>query len=238
MTPKTNKNTASLLKDSVQIAGIKDIQEANLLIKYGVKYIGIPLYLDIHEEDISSEVAKDIIRTFPDDVEAVVITYLADGKKIASLCKELGARIVQLHGPIDVEELKLIKRIIKGIIIIKSLIVNGDNFYKLQKEIQLYTPYVDAFITDTFDPDTGASGATGKTHDWQISRKIVESSCLPIIIAGGLTPNNVRDAILEIKPSGVDSHTGVESGDGRKDGLLVSRFVEEAITGFNTINKI
>jgi phosphoribosylanthranilate isomerase len=91
---------------------------------------------------------------------------------------------------------------------------------------------VDAFITDTFDPATGASGATGKTHDWQISRRLVEISPQPVILAGGLTPDNVREAILAVQPAGVDCHTGVEDASGRKDADKVRRFVAEARAGF------
>jgi phosphoribosylanthranilate isomerase len=97
------------------------------------------------------------------------------------------------------------------------------------------SPYVDAFITDTFDPVTGASGATGKTHDWLISKRFVELSPKPVILAGGLNAENVRQSILEVKPAGVDSHTGVEGLDGRKDPELIKKFVSEAKAGFEAI---
>jgi len=93
--------------------------------------------------------------------------------------------------------------------------------------------FVDAFITDTFDPDTGAEGATGKTHDWNVSKKLVRLSPKPVIIAGGLNHTNVRRAILEINPAGVDAHTGVEGKDGRKDFNLIKKFVEESRLGFS-----
>jgi phosphoribosylanthranilate isomerase len=92
--------------------------------------------------------------------------------------------------------------------------------------------YVGAFITDTFDPATGLSGATGKVHDWSVSRSIVELSGKPVILAGGLTADNVKEAILKVRPAGVDSHTGVEGTDGRKKRELVRKFVSEAKKGF------
>jgi len=94
---------------------------------------------------------------------------------------------------------------------------------------------VDAFITDTFDPATGASGATGKTHDWTVSRRLVERSPKPVILAGGLTPGNVRNAIRKVRPAGVDVHTGVEGSDGRKRRDLVRTFVAEARAGFASL---
>jgi phosphoribosylanthranilate isomerase len=76
---------------------------------------------------------------------------------------------------------------------------------KPRSKLSELSPFVDAFITDTFDPKTGASGATGKTHDWRVSRRLVELADRPIILAGGLTPENVKRAILEVRPAGVDS---------------------------------
>jgi phosphoribosylanthranilate isomerase len=94
------------------------------------------------------------------------------------------------------------------------------------------SPLVDAFITDTFDPKTGASGATGKTHDWRVSRRLVEAVDRPVILAGGLTPENVKRAILEVRPAGVDSHTGVEDSSGRKSRDKICKFLSEAQEAF------
>jgi phosphoribosylanthranilate isomerase len=119
--------------------------------------------------------------------------------------------------------------------IIKSLVIYKDNYQELENMVQDLFQWVDYFITDTFDPVTGASGATGKTHDWKISKKLVEISPKPVILAGGLNPSNVRQAILQIKPAGVDVHTGVELSNGRKDYNLVGNFVLEAKQAFSDI---
>ena len=108
----------------------------------------------------------------------------------------------------------------------------ADNRATLLHEVQTYAPLVDAFITDTFNPATGASGATGMTHDWAASRALVEHSPRPVILAGGLNPGNVYDAIRAVGPAGVDAHTGVEGPDGRKSPTLVEQFVREALRGF------
>ncbi len=116
--------------------------------------------------------------------------------------------------------------------IIKSLIVHQNNQSELEKTLDELTPWVDAFITDTFDPTTGASGATGKTHDWNVSKRLIEMSIKPIILAGGLNPENVKRAILATHPAGVDVHTGIENPDGRKSYNLTKKFIEEARMGF------
>ena len=84
-------------------------------------------------------------------------------------------------------------------------------------------------------PPTGACGATGRTHDWSVSRKLVELSSRPVILAGGLMPDNVRQAIQQVRPAGVDAHTGVEGPDGRKDPAPIRRFVAEARAAFHAL---
>ena len=116
--------------------------------------------------------------------------------------------------------------------VIKSLVIGMRDDKALEATLGELSPFVDAFITDTFDPKTGASGATGKTHDWRVSRRLVELSPRPIILAGGLTPENVRRAILEVRPAGVDSHTGVEDATGRKSREKVHKFLSEAHEAF------
>ena len=119
--------------------------------------------------------------------------------------------------------------------LIKSLIVRDDNLDELRLQIAASAPFVDAYITDSFDPATGAEGATGKTHDWTIDRALVAISPRPVILAGGLNADNVREAIITVKPFGVDVHTGIEGPGGRKDPDLLRRFVAEARAGFAAI---
>jgi phosphoribosylanthranilate isomerase len=121
--------------------------------------------------------------------------------------------------------------------IIKSLVIGLHSMERLLDLVQRTAPYVDAYITDTFDPKTGACGATGKTHDWAVSRQLVRNSPRPVILAGGLTPENVRDAILAARPAGVDAHTGLEAASGRKSEEKVRRFVSEAQEAFRVLRK-
>jgi phosphoribosylanthranilate isomerase len=140
-----------------------------------------------------------------------------------------------LHGKISLSQLKRLRALDQDLLLIKSLIVRNQNLAELESLMQSYTPYVDAFITDTFDPETGASGATGKTHDWEVSRKLVKISARPVILAGGLNPANVRQAIFAVNPAGVDTHSGVERPDWKKDRELVDTFVREATDAFASL---
>jgi phosphoribosylanthranilate isomerase len=139
---------------------------------------------------------------------------------------------VQLHGDIGRDEVKRLKTLAPSLTVIKSLVVGMRDDKALEAMARELSPLVDAFITDTFDPKTGASGATGKTHDWRVSRRLVEAVDRPVILAGGLTPENVKRAILEVRPAGVDSHTGVEDSSGRKSRDKICKFLSEAQEAF------
>lgn len=226
---------STLEEGLVQIAGVIDAAEAEMLQQCGVRYLGFPLRLAVHQPDLTESQAAKIIKGLATPVRGVLITYLDQAHEIALFSQALSARIVQLHGAIHPDELKRLKTLDPDLTVIKSLVVGMCDDGVLESMVRDLSPFVDAFITDTFDPKTGASGATGKTHDWRVSRRLVEVSDRPVILAGGLTPENVKRAILEVSPAGVDSHTGVEVPTGRKSREKVQRFLSEAADAFQVV---
>lgn len=219
----------------IQVAGVKDEEEALMLADSGVGEIGFPLRLAVHEEDLCEDLARRIIRLLPKLASGFLITYVLEASELDAFCRKLAVSRVQLHGDIAAGEVARLRALNPGLRIIKSLVVRGDNLSELEERLKELSPCVDAFITDTFDPSTGACGATGKTHDWRISRRLVELSPRPVILAGGLNPENVASAIFRVRPAGVDVHTGVEGADGRKDLALVRAFVSQARKAFAAI---
>ncbi|MGE4299661.1 MAG: phosphoribosylanthranilate isomerase [Desulfovibrionaceae bacterium] len=226
---------AAAFPGCIQIAGVHDLAEARLVAAAGVHAVGFPLRLAVHAEDLSEPEAAQVaaaLRGTPPHAVPVCITYLDAPGAVIALCRDLGMDAVQLHGDVAEANLRALRRLAPDIFVIKSLVVRPDNEAVLAATVAASAPHVDAFITDTFDPATGASGATGKTHDWTVSARLVAMSPRPVILAGGLTPANVRRAIAAVRPAGVDAHTGVEGTDGRKDAGLVAAFVAEARAGF------
>ena len=108
--------------------------------------------------------------------------------------------MVQLHGPTGPNQIQLVKQEAPELKVIKSLIVRYDNADLLLDDVQCFGSSVDAFITDTFDPETGASGATGKVHDWTTSRRLVESTDRPVILAGGPNPRTFAKPSTRCSP--------------------------------------
>jgi phosphoribosylanthranilate isomerase len=201
-------------------------------IDCGVHFLGFPFALDHHKEDLAVDAAAAITSKLARQADFFLITYLTRAQDIRRLCDFPSVQMVQMHGPTDPNQIQLLKREAPALKVIKSLIVRDDNADLLIDQVQRFEASVDSFITGTFDPETGASGATGKVHNWAVSRKLVESTNRPVILAGGLNAANVRQAIHEVKPAGVDVHTGIEGQDGRKRLDLTTRFVEEATAGF------
>jgi len=218
----------------IQIAGVHTLEEAMVLVDAGVTHIGFPLCLDVHKEDMDASATRSVIAQLPKNVVPVLITYLQTAAEIIALSGYLKVGFVQLHGRVLREELIALRSLKPDLSIIKSLIIGDRSFPGMCDLIHAYAPFVDAFLTDTYDFSTGATGATGKVHDWNISKKVVEISPHPVILAGGLTPENVRLGIDFVRPHGVDAHTGVEDDLGKKDPALVARFVEQSMVGFRS----
>lgn len=217
----------------IQIAGVHDAEEARELLSAGTDIVGLPLRLTVNDEDLSEAQAADLSRTFPGS--CCLITYLDTVEEIVSFTRFLAVDYVQLHGAVDPAIMPVLRNQLPHVKFIKSLVVGSMPKKELHATMDAYSPYVWAFITDTFDPSTGAEGATGLTHDWTISRDLVQASQRPVILAGGLHPDNVEEAILTVRPHGVDVHTGVENASGRKDPELVRDFINRAKASFQAL---
>jgi phosphoribosylanthranilate isomerase len=216
----------------IQVAGIIDLEEAWMLVDSGVRLLGFPFGLPVHSEDTSVEAAGVIARSVSSRALSILITYLERPAEILALGDCLGCGGIQLHGRMDPEDLRELRTRRPDLLLIRSLIVGMVEPEELIETMRLCAPHVDAFLTDSFDPASGAQGATGRTHDWEISRKLAESAPRPLVLAGGLTPENVARAIWAVRPHGVDAHTGLEGPDGRKDRVKVAAFVSAARQAF------
>nr|WP_296767434.1 phosphoribosylanthranilate isomerase [Rhodococcus sp. (in: high G+C Gram-positive bacteria)] len=220
----------------VQVAGIIDDEEARMLCESGVDWLGFPLRLPSGKDDITEHDAAKAIAGLPAPHQGVLISYLTDAAEIAAFCGELGVRSVQLHGDVADTELRILKDIAPELYVLKSLVVRSDNAQELLAQVDRTADVVDMFITDTFDPRTGAKGATGLLHDWSVSAELVARSPKPLMMAGGLSPANVADAIRQVRPAAVDAHSLLEGADGRKDPAKVREFVVRAREAFAEID--
>ena len=218
----------------IQAAGVRSVDEARMLAACGMTHVGLPLRLPVHKVDVTDEEARSICEAVVHaGAMSVLITYLTDPSETLALARFLGAGGLQLHGSMPLAAVREVRQAAPWLYIIKSLVIGaGKDEQGLLALAREHAPYVDAFLTDTFDPATGASGATGKAHDWDVSQRLAMELPKPLILAGGLNPGNVAQAIAAVRPAGVDAHTGLEDASGAKDPALCRLFVEQARLGF------
>ncbi len=215
-------------KGLVQVAGVVSAQETADLVKWQPEAIGIPYALEGRKEDLDHLGFLAAVKQVPNSLLSIWITYLTQAPRLIEIAVQSGVTGIQLHGEMSVELMQSLRKALPELMLFKSLIVGKYSLAELKAQVVAFAPYADAFLTDTWEVATQKSGATGKTHDWLVSKELVKFSPRPLILAGGLNPENVYDAILCVMPWGVDSHTGLEGADGRKDAAKVLKFISES----------
>jgi phosphoribosylanthranilate isomerase len=210
----------------VQIAGVSTADEALAAAAAGADALGFTVRLPTGLHDGLTEAkARSIIAALPPFVASVAITYLESAREAIELCRYLGVSTLQLHGDFPARELSMLRVGLPHLKLIRAVHVTGPEAIAQARALQRDA---DAIILDTYDRVTGRRGATGKVHDWTVSRALVEQVATPVILAGGLTPENVAEAIRTVRPWGVDVHTGVEDADGTRNLERMRRFITAA----------
>jgi len=198
----------------VKICGNKNIDEVFIASRLGADAIGLIVGVSHFSEDaIKPSEAEKILREIPVFVTTVLVTHMKTSEEILKLYEEVPASTIQLQDNISMSEAAKIKKELPHIKLIKTVHVVDDSSIKAAVEI---VDFFDAILLDSLLENEDRIGGTGKTHDWSISKKIVSLLNKPVILAGGLTPENVADAINYVKPYGVDVNSGVDNVDRSK----------------------
>lgn len=200
-----------------------DIETARAVVSCGADMLGFHVELAHSRNPLTIEKTAEIISQLPPTCSAVLVTSVTDPEKVALLVRKTGVTAVQLHG--DMEEMSKLKSELPHIKLYKVVNVFDESAVQ---EAKRYEGAVDALVLDSAIKETGQRGGTGKIHDWNISRKIVDLISLPVILAGGLNPDNVAEAIRKVSPYAVDVNSGVSNSDGTKNLEKVKLFVERA----------
>ncbi len=211
--------------------------EARFCASVGVSAAGFTLELPTGLHDgLTRDTAACIIAEMPSELTAVVITYVTSAHETASLLRQTGAHAVQLHGGMSESELSELTRLVPKVKKIGRVSVIDRAAVETARRFS--SDLWDAIILDTYDPETGKLGATGRTHNWGISADIVKAASVPVILAGGLNAENVERAVWVVRPQGVDAHTGIENEDGTRNFGKIRRFTRTALDAFRRIGII
>jgi phosphoribosylanthranilate isomerase len=195
----------------IKICGVTRIEDAQRAVDLGAAALGFNFYPP-SPRYIEPEPARAIIRRLPPFVTAVgVFADETDPGHVISLARESGATAVQVHGP----RFPALHELLSVFTLVVAVAVR-EGF----KPEELRNIKPSAFLLDAFDPDR--LGGTGRTFDWSVAREAKRYG--PIILAGGLTPENVAQAVREVRPFAVDVASGVESAPGIKDPAKLRAF--------------
>jgi phosphoribosylanthranilate isomerase len=221
----------------VKICGNTSVEDAVIAAEAGADAVGV-INVANTKRYIELKDAEILFAALPVFVSRVVVLTLdnraIEDDKLRSI-EEIGADCIQLHGDEPVELVaELRKRRRSRIRLVKKIAV-GDDKEKSLENAFAYERVVDALLLDTASAGTGEIGGTGKEHDWRISKELVERVKKPVILAGGLTPENVGNAIELVQPYAVDVSSGVESKVRKKDADMVRRFVAAAKSAITCI---
>ncbi len=209
----------------VKICGITNVEDAVRCGELGADFIGTIVDVPVETpRKIGVETAREIHNEIMPPVTGVAVVMPGSIEEALKIYDGILPAFVQLHGDEDVMFLKELRSLVPCNII-KTVHVSGEASIK---EAVKFSKFADAILLDTSSKGMGGSG---KTHDWEISKKIVDAVKKPVILAGGLNPENVREAVETVRPYGVDVASGVEREPGKKDYDKVKRFVEEARAG-------
>jgi phosphoribosylanthranilate isomerase len=210
-----------------KICGIGTIGDLTAAVDAGADAIGLIVgTTHVSEDELSVAAARELAAAAPPFISKVLVTHLLSSDEILGLAEAVGVDTLQVHGEISTDTMRQIWCRRDALRIIRTVHVNGDHAIATAREA---ARSCHAVLLDTRTPSR--LGGTGLTHDWNISRRIVEtlrqSSC-PVILAGGLDQTNVAAAIHAVRPYGVDANSRLKDPNGRKDAAACAAFVHAA----------
>jgi phosphoribosylanthranilate isomerase len=214
----------------VQIYEVTTPAEARALSAIGVDHIGVLVGDGSCPREQTIETAREIFATLPAKSKASALSLSHDMDLVVRLTAALQPDVLHLGAApqhFSPAELRTLKAEFPKVSLMQSIPVVDDSSIALARS---YDGIADWLLLDSYEPGDRQIGALGVTHNWELDRRIIERVRIPVIIAGGLGPKNVREAIRIARPAGVDSKTKTDKNDGShtKDLQKVAAFVNVA----------
>lgn len=219
----------------VQIYTMQSVEEALQVAALGVDHLGLTPSQRGLPGEIDFWTAREIVEAVEDKAVCVALTVETQEKEIIRMVRAVQPQILHLC-PLEntflPDDVRRLRDKLPDLPIMQAISITGPEALDTARS---YRQVADYLILDTQAPDIEGIGASGETHDWQVSRQIVQEMDLPVILAGGLSPENVAQAVGEVQPWGVDSltHTNrtLPGGGFKKDLDRIKAFVEAARGG-------
>lgn len=210
----------------VKICGITRAEDRDVAVTAGADAVGFITDVPVETpREISSETATRLVRDVPPFVTSVLVTMPETVQEAVTLQQRVQADAIQVHGLSPEAVGDLSERVLADVIAAVD---------STEADLGAYAEAADMLLVDSTTEE--GAGGTGKTHDWNRTRAVVSAHETPVGLAGGLVPENVREAVETVEPFAVDTASGVERAGGIKDHDAVRAFVGNAHenTGFET----
>ena len=206
----------------VKVCCIASVAEARLAIRYGASAVGLVSEMPSGPGPIAEEAIAQIAVIVPPPVVSVLLTSKQDAAAIIAQQRRCGVSAIQIVDRLGAGSYRDLRAALPGIRLIQVIHVGGQESFE---EAVAVAPQVDALLLDSGNQALPIKelGGTGRVHDWRISRAIREAVDVPIFLAGGLTADNLLEAISLVGPFAVDVCSGLRT-DGALDETKLARF--------------
>ncbi|KAB8332836.1 phosphoribosylanthranilate isomerase [Scytonema tolypothrichoides VB-61278] len=203
----------------VKICGITQPQQGKAIASLGATALGF-MCVPTSPRYINIEQIRAIVEQLPEEIDKIGVFANATASEITQTVVNSGLTGVQLHGDESLEFCQQLRQLLPDVEIIKALRIRS--FEDIEKA-ETYTLNADTLLLDAYHPQQ--LGGTGITLDWSMLQQF-SPSC-PWFLAGGLTPENIIEALTKITPSGIDLSSGVERAPGDKNLDKVAKLFEK-----------
>lgn len=210
----------------IKICCISSSDEARIAVRHGASALGLVSAMPSGPGPIAESLIAEIARTIPPGVASFLLTSSTTADEIVTQQRRCGTNTLQLVDEVEPGAYQALKRALPGISVVQVIHVVDEASLS---EALAATSHADALLLDSGRPKAAIKelGGTGRVHNWEISRAIVDGSTIPVYLAGGLNAGNVREAIDVVRPFGVDICSGVRT-NGQLDEAKLANFMNEA----------
>lgn len=209
----------------VKICCISSVEEANLAIRYGADALGLVSEMPSGPGPIPEDRIASIVGVIPPLVSTFLLTSRQDAASIIAQQERTRANTLQLVDCVEPGCHRELRAALPAVKLVQVIHVTGPE--AIDQAVEAASK-VDALLLDSGNPSAPVRelGGTGRTHDWRVSARIRQAVDIPVFLAGGLRPENVREAFEQVQPFGLDLCSGVRT-DGQLDGAKLGRFLAE-----------
>jgi len=209
----------------VKVCCIASVAEAWLAIENGASAIGLVSAMPSGPGPIEEDLIAEIAKVVPPGVASFLLTCKQDVESIIDQQRRLRVNTIQICDRLVDGSYDELRSALPGISLVQVIHVTGPESVD---EAQMIARHVNAILLDSGNQSLRIKelGGTGRVHDWNLSRKIRETIDVPLFLAGGLTPENVAEAIRTVEPFGIDVCSGLRT-EGRLDPIKLKAFFDE-----------